>query len=185
MLAQMSYRDLYRGSLGLVRVTVTRIRMRSFLGFPKHDGAIGIRFRDHVVSVTEVLTSRSSIQKGTIALIRTARADSEARFSVGEDAFVFLGPSDSEAFEYEVRHTDDDLLQAPIFRVYGGFQGKFTIEGSAGVTTVSQPGQPRLGVDRFRLTVKEVIQTSAQKTQTAQAKAKFVAKPMRLRTSSS
>lgn len=140
MLETLAIPDLLQRSIGLVRVTVRTPNARAVIGMPEYPGASPLHFRDHLVDLAQILLWPAGMDRSSSILIRTVRADSEARFSSGEEAIVFLASADMPAFRFTTRDQNPDLKAATVFRVFGGFQGKFTIDRSEGVPTLVRPG---------------------------------------------
>lgn len=140
MLETLEIPDLLQRSIGLVRVTVRTPNARAVIGMPEYPGASPLHFRDHLVDLAQILLWPAGMDRSSSILIRTVRADSEARFSSGEEAIVFLASAEMPAFQFTTRDQNPDLKAATVFRVFGGFQGKFTIDRSEGVPTLLRPG---------------------------------------------
>jgi hypothetical protein len=140
MLETLEIPDLLQRSIGLVRVTVRTPNARAVIGMQEYPGAFPLHFRDHLVDVAQIFRWPAGMEHSGSILIRTVRADSEARFSLGEEAIVFLASAEMPAFQFTTRDQSPDLKAAAVFRVFGGFQGKFTIDRSEGVPTLLQPG---------------------------------------------
>jgi hypothetical protein len=140
MLETLEIPDLLQRSIGLVRVTVRTPNARAVIGMAEYPGAFPLHFRDHLVDVAQIFFWPAGMDRSSSILIRTVRADSEARFSLGEEAIVFLASADMPAFQFTTRDQNPDLQTANVFRVFGGFQGKFTIDRSEGVPTLLRPG---------------------------------------------
>lgn len=140
MLETLAIPDLVQRSIGLVRVTVRTPNVRAVIGMPEYPGASPLHFRDHLVDLAQILLWPAGMDRSSSILIRTVRADSEARFSSGEEAIVFLASADMPAFQFTTRDQNPDLKAATVFRVFGGFQGKFTIDRSEGAPTLVRPG---------------------------------------------
>lgn len=140
MLETLAIPDLLQRSIGLVRVTVRTPNARAVIGMPEYPGASPLHFRDHLVDLAQIFRWPLGMNHPDSILIRTVRADSEARFSSGEEAIVFLASADMPAFQFTTRDQNPDLKAATVFRVFGGFQGKFTIDRSEGAPTLVRPG---------------------------------------------
>jgi len=141
MLVRLTIQDLVRQSAGIVRVLVLSQAPRAVEGVPRHDQGIPLAFRDSLVTVTNILRQPpADLVQDSRILIRTAQADSEARFFIGEDALVFLAPLSSDYFEFRISGGGDWGGDLQVFHVYGGFQGKFTIEGGIGEPLLYRPG---------------------------------------------
>jgi hypothetical protein len=140
MLETLAIPDLLQRSIGLVRVTVRTPNARAVIGMQEYPGASPLHFRDHLVDLAQIFRWPAGIDRSTSILIRTVRVDSEARFSLGEEAIVFLASADMPAFQFTTRDQNPDLKAATVFRVFGGFQGKFTIDRSEGAPTLVRPG---------------------------------------------
>lgn len=153
MLESLTLQDLATKSLGLVRVSVTSVNLRAVFATPRHEGSAPLHFRDHLVTVTHVLRQPGRLIPNSTALIRTVRADSEARFSQGEDALVFLASPEMQGFEINIRDRRPEWETAPVFRVFGGFQGKFTVEHGELVSILVQPGLPPVPFDALSTTL--------------------------------
>jgi len=149
VLTLLTIPELRRGSLGVVRVTVATARVRAVAAVPRHQGGGAIGCWDNLVQITDVVGRSRVAVAGSMVLIRTLRVESEAIFSSAEDALVFLGPVDDDAFEYSAQSAPQ-MENLPVFRVFGGYQGKFTIETEETNATFSQPGPPRTGLNNLR-----------------------------------
>ncbi len=94
MLETLEIPDLLQRSIGLVRVTVRTPNARAVIGMPEYPGASPLHFRDHLVDLAQILLWPAGMDRSSSILIRTVRADSEARFSSGEEAIVFLASAE-------------------------------------------------------------------------------------------
>ncbi|MEO6909847.1 MAG: hypothetical protein ABI158_02855 [Edaphobacter sp.] len=164
MLATLTLTDLVKNSMGLVRVSVVTPNIRAVAAIPRSYEGVTLRFRDHLVTVTQVLHRKGSeVVEDSEAFIRTVHADSEARFTAGEDALVFLAPPVLRAFDFRVRVQKPAWERLLTFRVFGGFQGKFTIINEEGISPfLIRPG---LSPTTFERLAEELLETFREESE--------------------
>jgi hypothetical protein len=162
MIEALEISDLLKRSEGLVRIVVRRVSFRKVQGIPRHLESVPIRFEDHIVRITQVLRQNAGIglAPNSELVIRTIRADSEATFNSGEEALVFLSPLEINQLEFILssNESSQSWTDAHVYRVFGGFQGKFTVENGLEGQSVSQPNTKPTPLTSFLANVSPLVQ---------------------------